>query len=359
MMIQPNKITTYILISLLSLCLLSGCNSFQSDEQDIDDLDFTDTIDHTKGLPGEQLTTLDITSNSPVFKSYSIAPGDVLDVVYHLERKLIEDYPITLYHTLDIKFVNVSALDQSQEVLPDGTISLPYLGSYKVIGKTAAELGVELREAYSNHLRHPELYVTIRNFNTRVEQLRIDLRTAGRGLSKLIKVRPDGYATFPMLGDYYVARRSIEEVFKELDADYLEYMPGLKVGLFMHEQNGTNIYLLGELKSPGTYEVNRPISVAQAVARAGGYTREAETTNVVVFRRDGQRLKAHRFDMRDMSTYGAQAMSFYLQPEDVLLIPRNKVSSAAQLMREIADITFFRGFGLSGSYDINPRTSTP
>jgi len=350
---QTYKNLRFMIVCWTLLGLL-GCSngSPYDDDSNSDEFDFTDTIDHTRGLPGEQLTTLKITSDSPVFESYSIAPGDVLDIVYHLERRLIDDYTITLYHALDIKFVTVPALDQQQEVLPDGTISLPYLGSYKVIGKTANELAQELEESYKKYLKQPDIYVTIRNFNTRVEQLRNDLRTAGRGLSKLITVRPDGYATFPMLGDYYVARRSIKEVYEELNQDYVEYMPGLKVGLFMHEQTGTNIYLLGELNKPGTYQLNRPISVAQAVAQAGGYTREAETRTVVVFRRAGDRLKAHRFNMRDMSKFGAQALNFYLQPEDVLLIPRNNISSAAQLMREVGDITFFRGLGLSASKDL-------
>ena len=340
------------------LGMLAGCTAPHAKDKDESPFDYTETIDHTKGLPGEQLVTLDITNEAPVFKNYTIAPGDVLDVVYHLERKLIEDYSITLYHALEIKFVNIPSLDQNQEVLPDGTVSLPYLGSYPVVGKTTAELGAELKEAYKDYLRNPEIYVTIRNFNTRVEQLRIDLRTAGRGLSKLIKVRPDGYATFPLLGEYYVARRTIKDVFDEIDADYIAYMPGLKLDLFMHEQSGTNIYVLGELRNPGAYEVNRPISVAQAVARAGGYTREAETTTVIVFRRDGQKVKAHRFDIRDMSTYGAQALNFYLQPEDVLLVPRNNISSAAQLMREISDITFFRGFSISGSIDLDGNNNS-
>jgi polysaccharide export outer membrane protein len=48
-----------------------------------------------------------------------------------------------------------------------------------------------------------------------------------------------------------------------------------------------------------------------------------------------------------MDEYGLQASQFYLQPDDVLLVPRSKISSAAQLMREIADITFFNGWGIN------------
>jgi polysaccharide export outer membrane protein len=108
--------------------------------------------------------------------------------------------------------------------------------------------------------------------------------------------------------------------------------------------------VLGEVAKPGAVKVVRPLNVLEAIARVGGYTHEAQTESVVVFRRKGERLVAHRFNIKDMSRYGAQAMNFYLQPDDVLLVPRHEVSSAAQLMREIADIAFFRGLGLSISH---------
>ncbi|MDO3386840.1 polysaccharide biosynthesis/export family protein [Gilvimarinus sp. SDUM040013] len=352
------KLATKVCFLWVAFAALVGCASSYEDDFPADankdgNFDYTDVIDHTKGRPGEQLATLEIGSDFPVFQNYFISPGDTLDVVYHLVRSQKEHYPITLYHTVSVQFVNLSKLDQSQDVLPDGTISLPYLGSYSVIGKTVEQVRSELNEKYKKYIRDPEIFVQIKNFNARVEQLRKDLHTAGRGLSKLIKVRPDGYATFPMIGDYYVARRSVEEVYKELGRDYQEYMPGLQVDLFMHEQTGTNVYLLGEVEDPGSYKVVRPISVVQAVARAGGYTRQAETRNVVVFRREGDRLHAHRFNIKDMETFGAQATNFYLQPEDILLVPRTRISSAAQLMNEISDIFLLRGLGLTIGYDIN------
>lgn len=354
-MYKKMKAFSRTFLTCAAFCVfLAGCSTVQgpSEEENFEAIDKTDVIDHTKGDSGEPLTTLTITNDFPVFKDYFIAPGDVLEVAFHLERKLLDRYPITLYHTVEVKFVNLPNLDQTQDVLPDGTISLPYIGSYSVVGKTTEDLQAELAEKYSAYLRYPEIYVTIINFNARVEQVRKDLQTASRGLSKLITVRQDGFVSFPMIGDYYVARRTIQDVYEEIAEDYQAYIPGLKSSLYMREQTGTNVYVLGEVNEPGAYEIARPINVLQAVARAGGYTREGQTEHVVIFRRDGDRLNAHRFDIKDMSTFGAQATNFYLRPEDILLIPRNKVASAAQLMREIADIMFFRGFSIGVSKEL-------
>lgn len=342
------------LLATLLMIGLIGCSHTHDDPMTGNEQDkgATRIIDHRAGSPGEVVTTLSIDSSVPVFDRYQLAPGDVLDVVYNLERNSRETFPITLYHTLSVRFVNLPDLDQRQEVLPDGTISLPYLGRYAVEGKTVDALTRELESAYDDILRDPGIYVAIENFNARVEQVRRDLRTSARGLSKLVTVRPDGRATFPLVGTYEVVGRTVEDVHDQLADAYQAYMPGLNLDLFMHEQTGTNVYVVGEVNDPGQYQVKRPVNLVQAVALAGGYTRQGAVSDVLVFRRSGdEQLVAHRFDMQDMGRFGAHAINFYLQPEDILLVPRSRVSSFAQLMREISDIAFFRGLGVS--YDLN------
>jgi polysaccharide export outer membrane protein len=144
-----------------------------------------------------------------------------------------------------------------------------------------------------------------------------------------------------------VAQRTIEDVQAELRKEYADFMDGLVADLFMHEQTGNQVYVLGEVNSPGTVQIDRPINVMQALAEVGGYTREGNISSTIVFRREDEQLVAHRFNLENMNQYGLQAAQFYLRPDDVLLVPRSKISSAAQLMREVADITFFNGWGFA------------
>ena len=335
-----------VLVVVAAGLAMAGCRSGSAGGHGRND-DRIKVIDHQKGssLPGDRIASLELRGDYPMFDEYLIAPGDTLDIVYHLERRQVDEFPISLYHQLAIKFVHASELNETQQVLPDGTVTLPYLGSVKVIGLTPPELRDKLEREYEPILQHPEIYVRIENFNARVEQIREDLHTSGRGLSKLIRVRPDGKASFPLVGTMRVAQRSIEDVQKELRVKYEKFMDGLEADLFMHDQTGNNIYVVGEVETPGKLQINRPINVVQAVARAGGYTHEAAIASTIVFRRRDERMFAHRFDLEDTEQFGARAMRFYLKPGDVLLMPRSRISSAAQLMREISDITFFRGWG--------------
>lgn len=284
-------------------------------------------------------------SDLDLFAKYLINPGDVLDVLFQIKRQKAEKFPITLYHTVSLRFVNVPELNVTQEVMPTGKIVLPYIGEISVLGKTASELTKELKEAYSSVLREPELYVTIPNFNVRIDQIREDLRTAPRGLSKLIYVRPDGVATFPLIGRQMVASKTIEQVNSIIQERYTDFMPGMKVDLFLHEKSGSVVYLVGEVTNSGTYEINKPITVLQALTLAGGYTPMANLENVIVFRKHEKKRLAKSLNLKDLSQVKQGSAFFYIRPDDIIFVPKTRIASLANLMNQISDIALFNGWG--------------
>lgn len=284
-------------------------------------------------------------SELDLFNKYRIAPGDILDVIFQIRRQKVKHFPITLYHTINVKFVDMPQLNETQEVLPNGTIVLPYLGEVYVLGKTPKELRQELIRMYSKELRNPELYVTVQNFNARIDQLRADLMTAPRGLSKLVTVRPDGYAMFPLIGEVLVARETLSNVNQMIQVKYEEYLPGLKADLFLHEQAGSVVYVVGEVLDAGAYEIQKPVTVLQAIALAGGYSRQAELRNVIVFRQHEERRIARALNLKEVTGVRRDSAFFYLRPDDIVYLPRTRVATLAQLMREIADIAMFDGWG--------------
>ncbi len=283
-----------------------------------------------------------------LFPEYRLTPGDVLDVLFQIRTwRRRKEFKIGISHTISVHFVNTPSLDQTERVLPDGTIVLPYLGNVTVIGKTIEELTKELKQKYKNVLRNPEIYITVPEFRSRIKELKKDLHTAPRGLSRLVTIRPDGYVTFPLVGDIFAAHRTIPEVKKILNKRYNNYLPGLHVDLFLQKSAGSFVYLVGEVKKVGAYKIIKPISVLEAITLAGGYTHNANLSSVIVFRRHERKVIARRLDLKDVLHASRQAAFFYLRPDDVIYVPRTKISTLAQLMRQIADIALFNGWGSS------------
>ncbi|NWH04701.1 polysaccharide biosynthesis/export family protein [Desulfobacter latus] len=311
-------------------------------------------LDHEVGLDSSTFSfdadTYPTSDN--LFPHYQMAPGDIIDVLFQIQTwREKNEFLIAIDHTLSVKFVNSPELNETQRIQPDGKISLPYLGEVYVVNKTVIALTEYLTQRYSKILRDPLIYVTVPEFRSRIKELKKDLHTAPRGLSRLVMVRPDGYTTFPLLGDIFVAHKTFPEVKETLNKLYDSVLPGLHVDLFLEKHSGSVIYIMGEVNTPGTYNVMKPISIMQALAMGGGFKSSSKLEEVIVFRRLKNKLVANAVNVQDTLYPDDASTFFYLKPDDIVFVPKNQRSALAEAHREIADILFFRGWsiGLDGT----------
>lgn len=287
---------------------------------------------------------------------YKLAPGDVLDVLFQIQTWEPElAYRISLGDTVSVRFPDLPELDQNQKVLPDGTISLPYIGVVKIYGKTTNEVAIELANAYKNVLVSPSIYVSVPEYLSQIRELKHDLHTSARGLSRLVTVRPDGYVTFPMVGDVFVAAKSIPEIKSKINEEYSKISFSLHVDLFLERHSGAKIYVMGEVTKPGAYDITKPISIVQAIALAEGNTRDALLSQVYVVRRKGKNMIATRVNVQGSLDLVNNASLFYLLPDDIVYIPSTPLSNAAHIARQVADVLFFRGWSVGFSWQLNQR----
>jgi protein involved in polysaccharide export with SLBB domain len=94
--------------------------------------------------PKPEAVAAPVTSAEPP-TSVKLSPGDVVDV----------------------KFFNVSELNESQAIRPDGRISLQLVGEVKAEGLTPAELREDLNRLYAPHLKAADVTVIVRSFQSR------------------------------------------------------------------------------------------------------------------------------------------------------------------------------------------------
>ena len=332
----------YMLPLLLTALILSGCSSSEK-----------------TGLKLGEEATIESSSFSvspPDFENlaeYKLSPGDVLDVLFQIQTWQPElVYRISLGDTVSVKFPDIAELDQTQKVLPDGTIAMPYIGTIKVYGKTASEVAEELKQAYRGVLNSPSLYVSVPEYLSQIREMKEDLNTSARGLSRLVTIRPDGYVTFPMVGDVFVAAKSIPEIKNTIYKQYQNNSTSLHVDLFLEKHAGSQIYIMGEVESPGAYDITNPTSVIQAIALAIGHNRDAQLDEVYVIRRKGKQMIATRVNAEQTFSMAGNGSLFFLMPDDIVYIPSTPLSDAAYLSQQVADVLMFRGWGLNFSWQL-------
>jgi len=264
------KITMFgVILSALAFSL-TGCTMFSSSQPEIEIEEISFSFDSDS-------------ISSDHFDRYLMSPGDVLDVLYHVKAWEGQSiFRLEVDNEVSVKFPTMPELNELAVIRPDGNISLPYLGEVMVRGLTVAELTALLKKRYASILRDPELFVTVPDFRQAIREFKSDLHTAPRGLSRLCTVRPDGRVTFAMVGDLMTTGRTINDVRNDLNLRYAKIMPGLSVDLFLEHTTGSRIYILGQVVDPGRYEIDRPITVVEAMAMAGSPLRSAKLSSVVV-----------------------------------------------------------------------------
>jgi polysaccharide export outer membrane protein len=102
-------------------------------------------------------------------------------------------------------------------------------------------------------------------------------------LSGEFDVNQNGNVTYPLLGQVEARGRTVAElrdvIAQQLNARYL-VDPKVSVEVL----NYRPFFILGEVNNPGSYPFQAGMNVREAVALAGGYTRRAVTSEMILIR---------------------------------------------------------------------------
>jgi polysaccharide export outer membrane protein len=305
----------------------------------------------SKTMFGKQRAGL---GNTDIFPVYRIMPGDVLDLLFQIAVSSDKDFKLMPQDNIEIKFPDLPDLNQEQRIRPDGKITLPYIGEVKAVGYMPKELEKTLKLLYSEILNDPELYIVVKEYGAKIHELKESIRNSPRGQSKLIRVRSDGYATFPIVGEVKVYGETFSKITKILNEKFHEVTEDIRIDLLLHESAGAQVCIIGAVQRPGFYPINKPVTIIEALSLAGGYRDDAKLETVLAIRRDGDKMRHHMIDLTKILASDPEVFHTFITMNDIVYVPRTRLSHAAQTAREIGDMIFYNGWsGVSFSYDLN------
>ena len=282
-----------------------------------------------------------------LMETYLLASGDQLSLRLRVEP-LTEPPPaaspvflLQPGHRVSIRFVHANGLDVTQTIRPDGWVSLPYVGEVRAAGQTVAAWTQHLKALYAEHLRAPELYVLVEDPAVPGAAAE-DPEALLRGETTEVLVRPDGFASFPLLEDMEAAGRSVPELSRMLALAYRDRDPRIRADLSLAQPAGLFVYVLGQVAKPGAIQMTRPITVLEALSLVGSSTASAQLNQVIVLRKRGDAVAARRLNLADLGAGGFAP--FYLGPDDMVYVPKSSIYRTAELTRVLADVLLFRGW---------------
>jgi polysaccharide biosynthesis/export protein len=146
-------------------------------------------------------------------------------------------------------------------------------------------------------------------------------------LNQTITVQPDGFITLRQAGDLYVNGLTVPAVTERVTAAYSKILSDPKISILLKDFEKPYFIADGQFDHPGKYDLRGDTTVTQAVAIAGGFTKDAKHSQVVLFRRvSDNRVEAHLLDVKRMENKRDLSEDMYLKPGDMLYVPKNRLS---------------------------------
>ena len=141
-------------------------------------------------------------------------------------------------------------------------------------------------------------------------------------LTSISRIGREGTITMPLLGSVKVVSNSLEKataIIRDLLAK--DYLVEPQVNLNVTEFAKRRFTVLGQVQRPSTYDMppDETVSLLQAIAMAGGYTRIGNPRKITVQRTVGKDSQVLRLDAEAMAL-DKRGKPFEILPDDVIIV---------------------------------------
>jgi len=103
-----------------------------------------------------------------------------------------------------------------------------------------------------------------------------------------LNIRPDGIITYPLAGKISIEKLTADGLAEVIKARMQDYMMNPLVTVNVVKFRGTQVYVVGEVKNPGVYGLDKGQTLLDGLGKAGGWTKDAAKTKVFIIHKDNK-----------------------------------------------------------------------
>lgn len=141
-------------------------------------------------------------------------------------------------------------------------------------------------------------------------------------ISRVEPVRPDGRITVPLIGELRASGKTPSALGREIGKKLSDYIHDPAVTVIVKQANSHRFNIIGRVLRPGSYSLDGPMSVLDAIAVAGGFREFAKLTHIYVVRRepDGTSRRI-RFNYKAAVRGSQRELNLRLESGDTVIVP--------------------------------------
>jgi len=140
-------------------------------------------------------------------------------------------------------------------------------------------------------------------------------------LNRKVTVRSDGKVSVPLLNDVHAGGLTTRQLQEQIEIGLSRFVLEPVVSVVVLEIRSKVVYILGSVKNPGEYQLGRPMTVVDLIARAGGLTEFAKKKDIVVVRQQKEATRRFSFNFDTFVDGRNFAQNIQLQSGDKVFVP--------------------------------------
>jgi polysaccharide export outer membrane protein len=260
-----------------------------------------------------------------------------------------ESYRIGEEDALAITVYAEDDLSAEQSVRPDGKIAFPLIGDVVASGRTPDELRKQIEVQLSQFVKNPRVTVVVTEYNSKKIFALGELRSPGtqklgasvnllEGISRAGGVTPNADLRRAMLvRNGEVLPVSFEKLLRQADlTQNVALIPDDVI--LVPDASDKKVFVLGEVRTPMVITLRHDIRLIEAVTMAGGFTRDAKASSVIVVRGGLAEPQLFTVDVDGIARRAALENNLSLQAGDIVYVPETAIANIADFFNYLRDI---------------------
>lgn len=158
-------------------------------------------------------------------------------------------------------------------------------------------------------------------------------------LKRTARIDLSGKIMFPLIGDVVVVGKGVYELRDDLRQRFSRYIVEPQVFVTVTGVQSHKIIVTGEVNSPGIFNLDSPLTATEAIFRAGGVTKSAKRSNILLIKKGAQGNTAvFSFDLDRILKFGDHSQDRMLKNGDILYVPATAIADLNAFITQFVPI---------------------
>jgi len=140
-------------------------------------------------------------------------------------------------------------------------------------------------------------------------------------LSADVTVRPDGKISLPLINEIHAAGLTPAQLKDRITDAAKQYVEDPTVTVEVKAINSRRVFITGEVRKAGPYNITGSMTVLQLLSIAGGLGDYAKSEKISIVRNEGGKQVSFKFNYKDVINSRKLEQNIELKPGDTVVVP--------------------------------------